>query len=485
MMFVPKILVVDDEKRIRSGCVKMLRDDGLSADSADSAEAGLDCIAKEHFDIILLDLMMPGMSGLEALAHLRTRHPDTVVIVITGYATLEYSIEAMKKGAFDFIPKPFSPEDLRRVVSKAVDHIRTLQDIATETSRMRVLINQLSDGVLAVDKQERVVLANQAALKLAPCDGPAVIGRYLRDVVSDPILVDCLHQALCLPVEKSEIKKEINGVDIDSGEGSAIAIRCVPFRDRLERTLGAVLVLHDITAHKKIDLLKSQFVSMVAHEIRGPMNTVLAQMNVVMGGLAGDVSEKQKEILDRCSQKVNALADMATELLDLAKIESGMTEEEREEINYSEILLQQIQFHQDHAIQKNITLKPGYIEEHLLLKGNSYQLRGVVANLLSNAIKYTPDSGSVTVSATRSNGWARISVGDTGFGIAADELALVFKRFYRVKNEKTRFIIGTGLGLSLVKRIVEAHHGRIRVESVLGQGSTFTMELPLLISEAH
>ena len=286
----------------------------------------------------------------------------------------------MKKGAFDFIPKPFSPEDLRRVVSKAVDHIRTLQDIATETLRMRVLINQLSDGVLAVDKQERVVLANQAALKLAPCDGPAVIGRYLRDVVSRPH--PCRsgrHQALCLPVEKSEIKKEINGVDIDSGEGSAIAIRCVPFRDRLERTLGAVLVLHDITAHKKIDLLKSQFVSMVAHGIRGPMNTVLAQMNVVMGGLAGDVSEKQKEILDRCSQKVNALADMATELLDLAKIESGMTEEEREEINYSEILLQQIQFHQDHAIQKNITLKPGYIEEHLLLKGNSYQLRGVVA----------------------------------------------------------------------------------------------------------
>jgi two-component system, OmpR family, phosphate regulon sensor histidine kinase PhoR len=485
MMFEPKILVVDDEKRIRSGCVKMLREDGLSADSADSAEAGLACIAKEHFDIILLDLMMPGMSGLDALAQLRTRHPDTVVIVITGYATLEYSIEAMKKGAFDFIPKPFSPEDLRRVVSKAVDHIRTLQDIATETSRMRVLINQLSDGVLAVDKQERVVLANQAALRLAPCDGSAVIGRNLRDVVSDPVLVDCLHQALYLPVEQSEIKKEMNGIDIDSGEGSAIAIRCVPFRDRLERTLGAVLVLHDITAHKRIDLLKSQFVSMVAHEIRGPMNTVLAQMNVVMGGLAGEVSGKQKEILGRCSQKVNALAEMATELLDLAKIESGLDAEERGELNLSEMLLQQVQFHQDQAAQKEISLTVEQVDPSLLLRGDPYHLREAVANLLSNAIKYTPDRGSVTVSASQSNGWASICVRDTGFGIAPDELKLVFKRFYRVKNEKTRFIIGTGLGLSLVKQIVEAHHGRMRVESVLGQGSTFTMELPLLIPAAH
>jgi len=186
MTFIPKILVVDDETRIRNGCVKMLVEDGLSASAADSAEAGLASIAREHFDIILLDLMMPGMSGVEALIQLRRLHPDTVVIVITGYATLEYSVEAMKKGAFDFIPKPFAPEDLRRVVGKAVDHIRTLQDIANETSRVRVLINQLSDGVLAVDQQEKIVLANPAALKLIRYDGPSVIGRELDRVVGGP-----------------------------------------------------------------------------------------------------------------------------------------------------------------------------------------------------------------------------------------------------------------------------------------------------------
>jgi len=484
MTFIPTILVVDDEKRIRSGCVKMLTEDGFPATSAETAEAGLAILEKEHFDIILLDLMMPGMPGLDALVRIRALHPDTVVIVITGYATLEYSIEAMKKGAFDFIPKPFAPEDLRRVVHKAVEYIRTLQDIATETSRMRVLINHLSDGVLAIDNQKKIVLANPAALRLTGYDGPPVVGRHLADVVADPLLIGGLEQALAMPVDEfREIREELNGLDLDSGEGTAIGVRCVPFRDRLGRTIGAVLVLHDITALKRIDQLKSNFVSMVAHEIRSPMNTVLAQIHILMNGLAGAVSTKQKEILERCSQKVNALAEMATQLLDLAKIESGLTTEEREKLNLSELLLQQLSFHQDQAAQKNISLTAGPIDRNLLVMANPYHLREVVANLLSNAVKYTPGGGRVTLSAVEKDDYACIRVSDTGFGIPTEDLKRVFNRFYRVKNDKTRFIIGTGLGLSIVKSIVEAHHGRVGVESELGQGSIFSVNLPLMPQE--
>ncbi|MBI5581708.1 MAG: response regulator [Deltaproteobacteria bacterium] len=484
MTFVPRILIVDDEKRIRSGCVKMLTEDGFSATSAETAEAGLAIIKKEHFDIILLDLMMSGMSGLDALVQLRMLHPDTVVIVITGYATLEYSIEAMKRGAFDFIPKPFSPEDLRRVVQKAVEYIRTLQDIATESSRMRVLINHLSDGVLAVDSQKKIVLANPAVLKLTGYEGSAVIGRQLSDVVTCPDLISSLDQALGMPLEEfREIRGELNGLAVDSGEGTVIGVRCVPFRDRLGRTLGAVLVLHDITALKKIDQLKSHFVSMVAHEIRSPMNTVLAQIHILMDGLAGNVSEKQKEILGRCAEKVTSLAEMTTQLLDLAKIESGLTTGEREKLNLSELLLQQLSFHQDQAAHKKISLSAGPIARNLLVMANPYHLREVVANLLSNAIKYTPDGGCVIVSAIERNSYACIRVSDTGFGISSEDLKLIFNRFYRVKNENTRFIIGTGLGLSIVKSIVEAHQGRVVVESKLGRGSVFSVDLPLLLLE--
>ncbi len=481
MTFVPKFLIVDDEKRIRNGCVKMLTEDGFPATSAETAEAGLTMLAREHFDILLLDLMMPGLSGLDALTQIRTRHPDTVVIVITGYATLEHSIEAMKKGAFDFIPKPFAPDDLRRVVHKAVEYIRTLQDIATETSRMRVLINHLSDGVLAIDGQKKIVLANAAALKLTGYDGPPAIGRHLTEVLADAVLIGCLEQALSMPdSEFREIREELNRLDSVNGDGTAIGVRCVPFRDRAGRTLGAILVLNDITALKKIDQMKSRFVSMVSHEIRGPMNTVLAQIHVLMDGLAGELFDKQKEILGRCAQKVNALAEMTTHLLDLSKIESGLISQERERLNLAGLLQELLGFHQDQAGLKNIRLEAGTIDRDLSVMASPYHLREVVANLLSNALKYTPENGRVTLSAVEKNGYACIRVRDTGFGIPPEDLKQIFTRFYRVKNEQTRFIIGSGLGLSIVKSIVEAHHGRVGVESELGRGSVFTVELPLM-----
>jgi DNA-binding NtrC family response regulator len=139
-----RVLVVDDEKRIRDGCRTILAGAGFEVGLAENGYAGLKKIEEEHFDIILLDLMMPGLRGIDLLEHVKARHPDTLVIVITGYATLEHAVEAMKKGAFDFISKPFSPEDLRAVIARAIEYIRNLEDIAHEKSRMGTLISSLS-----------------------------------------------------------------------------------------------------------------------------------------------------------------------------------------------------------------------------------------------------------------------------------------------------------------------------------------------------
>jgi signal transduction histidine kinase len=209
------------------------------------------------------------------------------------------------------------------------------------------------------------------------------------------------------------------------------------------------------------------------------MNTVLAQIHVLMAGLAGALSEQQRSILDRCSQKVTALAEMATELLDLAKIESGSTTEGRETLNLAELALQQLNFHLEHAAQKNIALTADPIHRELPVVANPYHLREVIANLLTNAIKYTPAGGRITLSAVMEDACAILRVRDTGLGIPPEDLKRIFNRFYRVKNEKTRFIVGTGLGLSLVKSIVEAHHGSVWVESEPDRGSTFTVALPI------
>ena len=166
ILFKPKILVIDDEKVIREGCREVLTLDGFEVVLAENGEQGLKMIEKVHFDVVLLDLMMPGISGFDVLSHIKTLHPDTAIIVITGYATVEHSIEAMKNGAFDFIPKPFSPDQLRVVVSKAIEHTSALKDISNEKSRIRVLINLIANGVMVTDVEKKLVLANPAFMKI-------------------------------------------------------------------------------------------------------------------------------------------------------------------------------------------------------------------------------------------------------------------------------------------------------------------------------
>lgn len=478
-----KILVVDDEKRIRDACRSMLTHEGFEVAVAENGYAGLKKIEEEHFDIILLDLMMPGMRGIDLLTHVKGKHPDTLVIVITGYATLEHAIEAMKKGAFDFISKPFSPQDLRTVTGKAIEYIRTLADIAHQKSRMRVLINHISDGVMATDAQRRVALANPAFLRMIGHQGESAIGRPVTDLIRNETLLQVVDKALSMPAEVlGEVTEEFGEGAFADTENAVLAVRCVPFRDRLHRNLGTVTVIHDITALKKMEQMKSDFVSMVAHEIKSPMNSVLALVKVIQDGLAGDLTEKQKDILGRVSEKIKGLADLAAELLDLARIESGLITMEKERLHLGPLLREQVAFYEEKARTKQISLTEDPFPELPPVLANKRSIEEVISNLITNAIRYTPEGGSITVSASPQKDYVRFSVRDTGYGIGSEELDRIFERFYRVKNDQTRFITGTGLGLAIVKSIVDAHNGLIKVESEIGRGSTFHVDLPVMHS---
>lgn len=480
IFFQPTVLVIDDEKRIRDACLRLLTEEGFNVECAENGEIGLKKIEAAHFDIILLDLMMPGISGFDVLTNVKSLHPDTLIIVITGYATIEHSIEAMKKGAFDFLPKPFSPKDLRLVVSKAIEYIRTLQDIVTEKSRMRVMINSLSDGVLITDNQKKVALANPALLKMINCIEKDVIGRLVSEITNESILLQMIDQALEQPSNTFvELTDEITIPAQRKEDEFIIGVRCIPFRDRLGRNLGTVTVLHDITTLKKVEQLKSDFVSMVAHEIKSPLNSILMQLKVVSDGLAGDLSEKQKEILFRTSDKINALIMLSSDLLDLSKIESGLINQEKEELNIVELVRNQIAFYTDQAKAKSQELTINESDHAIFIVGNKINIEEVVSNLITNAIRYTPEGGKISVMVGKDKNYVNIQVADTGFGIPEEDLNRIFDRFYRVKNEKTRFINGTGLGLAIVKSIIEAHHGKINVKSEVDKGSIFSIFLPI------
>ncbi len=474
--FLPQILVVDDEARIREGCRMVLSELGFEVELASDGAQGLQMIQERHFDIILLDLMMPTISGFDVLSRVRDLHPDTVIIVITGYATIEHSIEAMKNGAFDFIPKPFDPEQLRTVVAKAIKYTHALQDITETRSRLKMVVNRLTDGVMTTDDHKRIVLANPAFLHFIGHHGESVIGHTVGECIADETLTRMIDQALSMPSDTSrEITREVTW---DGDEERILGVKCAPFRGRTGRNLGTITVLHDITALKKIDQMKSDFVSMVSHEIRNPMNSLLMQIKIILDGLAGNVTDKQREILERASGKMLNLTAMVSELLDLARIESGLITHEKETIRISALLAEQVRFHEAGARDKGIAIRFEAPADLPPISGDRQGLDEVFTNLITNAVKYSPPGSAISLSAQEENDYLSVRVGDTGYGISEEDIDRIFTRFYRVKDSRTREIHGTGLGLAIVKSIVEAHHGRIKVESRLDEGTTFTVLLP-------
>ena len=479
--YQPTILVIDDEKRIREGCYKILRKENCSVEMAENGESGLEMLAEKHYDIILTDLMMPGIGGMEVLAKVREQHPDSVSIVITGFATLEHSIEAMKKGAFDFIPKPFTPDQLRVVVSKAIQMTRTLQDIATERTRLKTIVNYLAGGVLVTDKSKNIILYNPTLLKMLGYGGDTLDDQPLHALTTDEKLTGIIDGILELntgefKILSAEIEPHEKGEELSNQ--LYLRAQAVPFQNRLGEILGSVTIIDDITHLKELDEMKSAFVSMVSHEIRSPLSTVLSQIKILMDGLAGELGPKQADILGKISRKVQGLVELSNELLDLSRIEAGLIVQDKQQVQLMDILESLVEFIQARAKEKDISLSLEKADLPLI-NADIKSMEEVFSNLITNAIIYTPERGEVRVRGEVKGGFVGISISDTGYGIAPDEIPRIFERFYRAKTEKTRNIVGTGLGLPIVKSIVEAHNGTVKVESKEGVGSTFYVRLPI------
>jgi two-component system, OmpR family, phosphate regulon sensor histidine kinase PhoR len=336
---------------------------------------------------------------------------------------------------------------------------------------------------MATDNRKQVVLANPAFLRMVNCATESVIGRSSGEVVCNDRIEALIDKALSMPAEEfAELADELNGDSAADQNGRVFNARCIPFRDRVGRNLGSITVLHDITAQKRMDQIKSDFVSMVSHEIRSPLNSVLMQLQVVQDGLAGEVTEKQQEILARVYEKVKGLVSLSTELLDIARIESGLISQEKEQVDVAEVLKDQVGFHCARAEARKLSLGLGQISNLTPVLANRRNMEEVLSNLITNAINYTPEGGQIRVSAGMDGDYLRVSVADTGVGIPKQEQEKIFAPFYRVKDEKTRFVVGTGLGLSIIKSIVEAHNGWIRVESEPGRGSAFHVYMPSSLS---
>ncbi len=484
-----QILVVDDERPIRDGCHRVLTDRGFSVISAENGQVALDILADQGISIVLLDLKMPIMSGEEVLEIAREKYPHIPIVIITGHGTVDTAVECMKKGAYDFITKPFQIEEFLATVNRAVEkrkleekasqlreeNIKNLYDLNLEKSRIKTIMNHMANGVMVTNRNMEVVLHNAALMRLLEVPREIENPVPATKIIKDEGLLDTLNRIS----HDQEAQEGSFSQEIEMGKTFLRAISA-PVRGPDADIVGAVTVLENITAFKQLDQMKSDFVNMVAHELRSPLVSIRQLNSVLLEGLAGPLGEKQLDYIDRGAKKIDSLLNLINDLLDVAKIEAGKYIQHRVPIDLRSVIEEIVALFVARAESQNVKITCSF-KDMKPVQADPKNMEEVFNNLISNAVNYSPEGGEVSITAQGLGEYIEIKVRDTGIGISPEELPKIFDKFYRVKNPKTRKVMGTGLGLSIVRGVIEAHQGNIDVESIVDQGTTFRILLPVMM----
>jgi signal transduction histidine kinase len=371
-MAVLKVLVIDDEPGIRSGVSRILNnftvsypfmDEDFIFDVIEAAtgEDGLTLLDNEKPDILLLDNKLPGIQGVDVLDYIRSKNLDISVAMITSYASLDVALRATRDGATDFIPKPFTPQELKSSIEN-------------------------------ITKQQ-----------------------YLK-----------------------RITHKMN------------------------------------TEGKKI---RYQFLSVLSHELKAPLNAIEGYLRLMQEKQAGDMIDDYATPIERSLQRISGMRNLIMDLLDFTKIRLEKKVGKIQQIDLADIAANSIATVRPYAIQMEVSIELD-IRSGGVISADPEDMEIIFNNLISNAVKYNKTGGKVEIAIDSNPSDVIVIFSDTGIGINKSDLENLFTEFVRIKNEKTKNITGSGLGLSIVKKVIELYHGSIQVESTLGKGSIFKVQLP-------
>jgi two-component system phosphate regulon sensor histidine kinase PhoR len=328
----------------------------------------------------------------------------------------------------------------------------------------------MREGLLVIDGDMRVVAANQAAHQLFTLYEGKLESQRLTELTRQPAIYSAFLGAL-KGEERSGVKVETHGP-----ERRIFDLRVVPLKDADgQTTQGAIGVFFDVTRLERLERVRQEFLSNVSHELRTPLTAILAFVETLEAGAIEDKENSQRflAIIRRNANRMHTLID---DILELSAIEAGNVPLRTEEIELHPLVNEVFASLAAAATTRQIVLENG-VDQHAKVFADSRGLEQMLTNLIDNAIKFNRDGGRVSV--THKNGLRdRIRVKDTGEGIPAQHLPRLFERFYRVDRARSREVGGTGLGLAIVKHLARAHRGDVAVESKLGEGSTFAIELP-------
>ncbi|GIX06812.1 MAG: hypothetical protein KatS3mg115_1215 [Candidatus Poribacteria bacterium] len=358
---------------------------------------------------------------------------------------------------------------------------RTVQEALTqlthEERKLSAVLNSIAEGIVHLDPERRIVLLNPAAAQLLNVPGE-VVAKTIDDVL-DPELVEQLfpYQATRAtgyrPATREVLLKR-------NGKSLAVKVVSSPVLYDDGTFAGTVFVLDDITREKEIEQMKSDFVALVSHELRTPLTSIYGYTRLILDGKTGEIPELTRDKLKRIERQALRLSHLIGDLLDLSRIESGRIEMRMEPVSLVEVAQTRLEEIRPQADEKRITLSLEAEPDVPPVRGDADRLGQVITNLLSNAIKFTPpETGHVRVRIRREGNLVSVQVIDNGPGIPPEEQSKIFDKFHQVSSVHTRQQGGSGLGLAIAKSIVEAHGGRIWVDSEVGKGSDFRFVIPV------
>ncbi len=372
----------------------------------------------------------------------------------------------------------FDEDDLERLqgiaatVAVAIENARLYEQTEEERGRLTAILTSTADAVVATDFQQRLLLINPAAARAFGLNPLEHIGQPIDQVPSHEGLRAFFARAASLDHPFTD--------ELSVENGQTFYANISPVLGAGEQTLGYVAVMQDITTLKELDKMKSEFVSVVSHDLKTPLTAIRGFADLVR--MTGTLNEQQQEFVAKIREITREMAAMISDLLDIGKIEAGI-EMEKVPCDLGALAGEVITDLEFRAKEKNISVELQSIDQVPVVTGDPNRLKQVIMNLVGNAIKYTPDGGQVSVRISREDGRLVTAVQDSGYGIAPRDQKQLFQKFYRVRNEHTAHIEGTGLGLTIARSIVEQHGGRIWVESEVGKGSTFSFSLPFTPAE--
>jgi|GEM_PF-322199 len=372
----------------------------------------------------------------------------------------------------------FDQDDLDRLqgiaatVAVAIENADLYQQTEEERGRLTAILISTADAIVATDAQQRVLLINPAAAQAFGLAPQECVGRPYQEALTHQGLRNLFDRALHID---HALTDELT-VEPREGIVQTFYANIAPVRAAGDLTLGHVAVMQDISTLKELDKMKSEFVSVVSHDLKTPLTAIRGFADLT--AITGPLSDQQRDFVTRIKDITREMANMISDLLDIGKIEAGI---EMDRVSCSipalaQDVLSDLEFR---AKEKEIAVELEVAEPTPTVVGDPNRLKQVLMNLVGNAIKYTPDGGHVWIRIGPEDGRLITAVQDTGYGISARDQKQLFQKFFRVRTEQTAHIEGTGLGLAIVRSIVEHHGGRIWVESEPGKGSTFAFSLPV------